>query len=426
MLFPVDPVSGSNTAWLSSLSPWPERFGLERMQELLELLDHPERAFRSIHVVGTNGKTTTTKGIEALLVGEGVRTGATISPHVHGWAERISVDGAAADLERALARVRPAAESLQATQFEVITAAAFAEFAAAGVEVAAVEAGLGGRYDATNVIASEVVVLTNVALEHTRWLGSTREQIAREKLAVISPGAKVVLGEEEWESMAREAGAGSVSIVSQEELPRKAVELLLGQVAKAGTIEAKIPGRLEWRNERELWDGAHNPAGVVWLVGHLPIELASKRSTPPPGRARRRDTSSSVAPVSPPIRTLPASSSGIHRSHPVGGSSFRDEFDVRWTLVCSILADKDATSMLKALAPLGSKLVATSSSSPRALPAAELAALGESLFELVEAIDDPAQALARGRSLAAPDGHLLVTGSLYLLADLASIEEAVL
>jgi len=82
--------------------------------------------------------------------------------------------------------------------------------------------------------------------------------------------------------------------------------------------------------------------------------------------------------------------------------------------------------MLKALAPLGSKLVATSSSSPRALPAAELAALGESLFELVEAIDDPAQALARGRSLAAPDGHLLVTGSLYLLADLASIEEAVL
>ena len=368
---PAEPVSGSNTAWLSSLSPWPERFGLERMQELLELLDHPERAFRSIHVVGTNGKTTTTKRIEARLVGEGVRAGATISPHVRGWAERISVDGAAADLERALARVRPAAESLQATQFEVITAAAFAEFAAAEVDVAAVEAGLGGRYDATNVIASEVVVLTNVALEHTRWLGSTREQIAREKLAVIAPGAKVVLGEEEWESMARQAGAGSVAIVAQEELPRKAIELLLGRVAKAGTIEAKIPGRLEWRNERELWDGAHNPAGITWLVGHLPKDR------------------------------------------------------VRWTLVCSILADKDATSMLKALAPLASTLVTTSSSSPRALPAAELAALAEGLFEPVEAIDHPARALARGRDLAAPDGRLLVTGSLYLLADLASIEEAV-
>jgi dihydrofolate synthase/folylpolyglutamate synthase len=366
---PADPGSGSNTAWLSSLSPWPEHFGLERMQELLGLLEHPERAFRSIHVVGTNGKTTTTKRIESLLAGEGVRAGATISPHVRGWAERISVNGAAADLERALARVRPAAESLQATQFEVITAAAFAEFAAAKADVAAVEAGLGGRYDATNVIASEVVVLTNVALEHTRWLGSTREQIAHEKLAVIVPGAKVVLGEEEWESMACQAGAGSVAIVARDELPRKAVELLLGRAIETEAIDVRIPGRLEWRSERELWDGAHNPAGVAWLVQRLS--------------------------------------------------------DRHWTLVCSVLADKDATSMLEALAPLASTLVATSSSSARALPAVELAARAEGLFEVVEAIEDPAQALARGRNLAAPADHLLVTGSLYLLADLASIEEAV-
>lgn len=364
----ADRASGSNTIWLSSLSPWPERFGLEGMGALLNELDHPERAFRSVHVVGTNGKTTTTKRIEALLAGEGVRSGATISPHVRGWAERISVNGAEANLERALGRVRPAAERLQSTQFEVITAAAFAEFAAAGVEVAVVEAGLGGRYDATNVIASEVVVLTNVALEHTRWLGSTREQIAREKLAVIAPGAKVVLGEEEWEAPAREAGAGSVSVVGQEELPRKAVELVLGRAVEVETIELKIPGRLEWRSERELWDGAHNPAGAAWLAHHLP------------------------------------------RYH--------------WTLLCSILADKDVDSMLEALAPLASTLVATSSSSARALPAAELAARAEGLFERVEALDDPAQALARARELTAPEGRLLVTGSLYLLADLVSIEEA--
>ena len=101
---------GSNTVWLSSLSPWPEQFGLETMKELLGELGHPERAFRSIHVVGTNGKTTTTKRIEALLASEGVSSGATISPHVRGWAERISVNGASADLERALARVRAAAQ----------------------------------------------------------------------------------------------------------------------------------------------------------------------------------------------------------------------------------------------------------------------------------------------------------------------------
>jgi dihydrofolate synthase/folylpolyglutamate synthase len=365
----ADSSRGPNTVWLSSLSPWPEEFGLATMSELLVSLGHPERSFRSIHVVGTNGKTTTTKRIEALLAGEGVPTGATISPHVRGWAERISVNGVAADLERALGRVRAPAESLRATQFEVITAAAFAEFAAAGVELAAVEAGLGGRYDATNVISSEVVVLTNVALEHTRWLGSTRELIAREKLAVIAPGAKVVLGEGEWEALAREAGAGSVAIVTPEELSRRAVELVLGRTLAAETNEVTVPGRLEWRGERELWDGAHNPAGVAWLVRQLP----------------RHD----------------------------------------WTLVCSILADKDVDSMLETLAPLASTFVATCCSSPRALPAGELAARAESFFERVETVDDPARALVRGRELAAPDGRLLVTGSLYLLADLASIEEAV-
>ena len=284
---PADGAAASNLAWLLSLGPWPERFGLERMQALLAELGHPERAFRSIHVVGTNGKTTTTKWIEALLVREGLDAGATISPHVRGWSERISVNGAEADLERALGRVRAAAEGVGATQFEVITAAAFSEFAAAGIEVAAVEAGLGGRYDATNVLASPVVVLTNVALEHTQWLGPTRAAIAGEKLAVIAPGAAVVLGEGEWEPLAREAGAGSVTVVSQDELSGKAVELVLGRDVQSGAVEPHIPGRLEWRSERELWDGAHNPAGIVWLVERLP--------------------------------------------------------KARWTVVCSILADKDAS-----------------------------------------------------------------------------------
>ena len=359
----------SNLAWLSSLSPWPERFGLERMQAFLAELGHPERAFRSIHVVGTNGKTTTTKLIEALLVHEGISAGATVSPHVRGWSERISVNGAEADLERALGRVRAAAESLGATQFEIIVAAAFSELAAARVEVAVVEAGLGGRYDATNVLASPVVVLTNVALEHTQWLGSTREAIAREKLAVVAPGASVVLGEEEWEPLAREAGAGSVTVVSPSELPRTAVELLLGRAAFAGAVEPRIPGRLEWRGERELWDGAHNPAGVVWLLEHLP--------------------------------------------------------SARWTVVCSILADKDVSSMLRSLAAVSKTLIATKSSNPRALSAADLAARAQGLFGTIEAIEDPVLALARARDLAAPDGYILATGSLYFLADLASVEEAV-
>ena len=182
--------------YLESLSPWPQDgFGLDRIVALLAELGDPQRAYPSIHVVGTNGKGTTTRTIEETLAGEGLLAGGYYSPHVTGWAERIRVGGAEADFERAIERVREPAERLAATQFEVLTAAALAEFAEASVDVAAVEAGLGGRFDATNVLDAPVVVLTNVALEHTDVLGDTREQIAAEKLAVVRPGATAVLGE---------------------------------------------------------------------------------------------------------------------------------------------------------------------------------------------------------------------------------------
>ncbi len=182
--------------YLESLSPWPQDgFGLDRIVALLAELGDPQRAYPSIHVVGTNGKGTTTRTIEETLAGEGLLAGGYYSPHVTGWAERIRVT-----VRKPISNARSSvsdepAERLGATQFEVLTAAALAEFAEAGVDVAAVEAGLGGRFDATNVLDAPVVVLTNVALEHTDVLGDTREQIAAEKLAVVRPGATVVLGE---------------------------------------------------------------------------------------------------------------------------------------------------------------------------------------------------------------------------------------
>src|SRR3954453_19789951 len=179
----------SHVEWLESLSPWPEEFGLGRMRAVLAELGEPQGRFRAMHVVGTNGKSTATRRAAAFLEREGLAVGASTSPHVTGWSERIQVEGADADLEHALERVRPAAERVGATQFEVLTAAALAEFAAAEVEAAVVEAGLGGRLDATNVLEAGVVVLTNVALDHTEVLGETRAAIAGEKLAVVSPGA---------------------------------------------------------------------------------------------------------------------------------------------------------------------------------------------------------------------------------------------
>ena len=166
------PSPAEHAAWLASLTPWPiDGSGWGGCARCSRALGDPQLAYPAIHVVGTNGKSTATRTIEALLLAEDLSVGATVSPHVRTWAERIRVDGAEADFEVALARVRPEAEAQEATQFETICAAAFAEFAARGVDVAVVEAGLGGRLDATNVLRIDVVLLTNVGLEHTDVLG---------------------------------------------------------------------------------------------------------------------------------------------------------------------------------------------------------------------------------------------------------------
>ena len=213
------PSPAEHADWLASLSPWPEEFGLGRMRTLLAALGDPQLAYPAIHVVGTNGKSTATRTIEALLVAEGLSAGATVSPHIRSWAERITVDGEEVDFEAAVGRVRPEAEAQGATQFETVCAAAFAEFAAREVDVAVVEAGLGGRLDATNVLRSHVVLLTNVGLEHTDVLGGTREEIAGEKLAVVQEGTIAVLPDTEFAHLAgpnvvvggARAGGGGVS-----------------------------------------------------------------------------------------------------------------------------------------------------------------------------------------------------------------------
>src|ERR671918_417381 len=294
----------SAVAWLDSLSPWPqEGFGLERMLALLAELGDPQNAYPAVHVVGTNGKSTATITIEQLLLEEGLSVGATISPHVVSWSERIRVNGEEAEFEEAVGRVRPAAERLDATQFETVTAAALSAFAVAEVDVAVVEAGLGGRLDATNVLRTRVVLLTNVALEHTDVLGDTLEEIAREKLAVAREGCTVVLPDRTYAHL--------------------------------------VPGR-------EIVVGGAREAAEAFL-GHA----------------------------------------------------------------------IDADPMLRKLAKVGSRLVATRSSSARALPAEEVADRARRHFDHVEAVEGPVRAVARAHELGEP---VLVTGSLYLLGDLAQGE----
>jgi dihydrofolate synthase / folylpolyglutamate synthase len=382
-------------AHLLSLELFGMRFGLERMRRLLTALGSPQERFRAIHVVGTNGKSSTARMCAALLEAHGVRTGTFLSPHLRSFAERIRIgdqdlapDAFGAAVQRvaaAAAKVdRTLEEGDRVTQFELLAATAFAEFARRRVEVAVVEAGLGGRHDATNVLGAQVVVLTNVGLEHTRWLGPTVPDIAREKLAVVKPGATLVTGplQPEVEALAAQTGATVVPARPVEAGPAgyqrgnfavavAAARALHGELDPAVVAEVaagvQVPGRMQVVEETPLtiYDGAHNPSGMQALVEAL------------------------------------------------------DVGERRLIAVVSILDDKDAAGMLRALLGKTAGAVFTRSLNPRALSPATLASLASQLGgPASEIVPDPHAAVARARELAGPDGAVLATGSIYLVADL--------
>jgi dihydrofolate synthase / folylpolyglutamate synthase len=395
--------AGDAERYLLGLELFGMRFGLDRMRRLMTVLGSPQERFRSIHIVGTNGKSSTARMTSAILERHGIRTGTYLSPHLVSFTERIRIGEHDVEPERfaaAVARAARAAEKVdrtlegddRVTQFEALTAAAYSEMAEAGVEVAVVEAGLGGRYDATNVIPSEVQVLTNVGLEHTRWLGPTVKDIAGEKLAVVREGSTLVLGsgvDEEVAALAEAAPAARIVRAPADAglplgaqgafqrrnfaLARAAAEALIGELdddaVRAAAAATLVPGRFELVGEspQTVIDGAHNPAGMAALAESLPEWLDG--------------------------RSL--------------------------TAVVSILDDKDAAEMLRALIPHADRIVATTNANPRALPPATIKSLARQLgFNAVTTEREPRAAVAAARELAGPDGAVLATGSIYLIADL--------
>jgi dihydrofolate synthase/folylpolyglutamate synthase len=384
------------------------------MRRLCTLLGMPQHRFASIHVVGTNGKTSVARMTMALLEAHGVSAGAYVSPHITSWRERILIHGDPV-LEEAFAKAveraeeaaevadRSAGEEGPVTQFELDTAAAFLAFAEARVQWAVIEAGLGGRLDATNVIPSRITVLTSVGLDHTEWLGETVEEIAAEKLAVLRDHTTLLVGEV----------PSAVHDVVEREVERKhaKVDWVAGGgaapvgyqtknflLAMAAASEAL--GRLDDRVVEEL--------GGRLQSGDLVI----------PGRAQ-------VVPGDPPLIFDAA-------HNPQGALALADglpRLSRASDVVCciAILAEKDARGIIDALAPACAAFVCTQipeeairgSGRPvgESYPAAELAAICRELDAEAEAIEDPLAAWARARELARErGGAALAAGSHYLLS----------
>jgi dihydrofolate synthase/folylpolyglutamate synthase len=397
--------------YLLDLELFGMRFGLDRMHRLMTALGMPERRFASIHVVGTNGKSSTVRMIAAILERHGLRTGSYTSPHLVSFTERVEIDerpvpGPA--FAAAVARAAHAAELVNrtqdeddtVTQFEALTAAAYHELARREVEVAVVEAGLGGRYDATSVIPSKVQVLTNVGLEHTRWLGPTIADIAEEKLAVVPDQGTLVTGElhPDAEAVAErvleERHARLVRAPATVDQPlaapgafqrrnfalaRAAAEAFLGELdggaVSRAAAEVQVPGRMQTVARRPLtiFDGAHNPSGAQAVADAIPEVVGD-----------------------------------------------------RWLVgVLAVLDDKDAAGMLRALLPAFDQVVFTRTTNPRSLSPATLESLASKLGgPPSETVASPRSALARAQELAGPAGAVLAAGSIYLVADLVRVDSA--
>lgn len=387
------------------------RFGLDRMRRMMTVLGSPQRRFQTIHVVGTNGKTSTTRMIAAILQNHGLSVGSYTSPHLISYSERVQVQGEDVTTHAfaaAIARAAHAAEQVNrtlvegdhVTQFELMTAAAFWELARREANVVVVEAGLGGRFDATNVIDSNIAVLTNVGLEHTRWLGPTVRDIATEKLAVLGESSVLVVPSalpKEVLSLARETvGERGAELIFAEPpvseqalaaaggfqqenfaLARCAAEAYLTQTGvqpreSAVTAAARvcIPGRLQTIDTDPLTvlDGAHNPAAAQALADALADLLSGREAA----------------------------------------------------LVMGVLEDKDAAAMLARLLPHFRRAWFTAPPSARALSPSALASLARQLgFEQALCEPNPVRALQDARQWAAARGAAVVaTGSVYLVGDL--------
>ncbi|MDG4805740.1 bifunctional folylpolyglutamate synthase/dihydrofolate synthase [Micromonospora sp. WMMD1120] len=414
-------------------------FELDRIESLLDLLGSPQRAYPSIHLTGTNGKTSTARMIDSLLRAFGLHTGRYTSPHLETVRERISLDGEPVSEERFAAvyqEVKPLAELVDArsdeplTYFDMTTALAFATFADAPVDIAVVEVGLGGAEDATNVIQAGVCVITPIGLDHTEWLGDTLQDIALAKAGIIHSGATVIAAAQEEEAarpiLERCAEVGAT-------IAREGAEF--GVLRRAVAVGGQV---LSLQGLGGVYDDVFVPLHGAHQAQNAAVALAAVEAFLGAGARRQLDIEAvreGFASASSPgrlerVRTAPTVLlDGAHNPHGMAATvtALQEEFAFsKLVAVLGVLADKDATSLLELLEPVVDQIVVTRNSSPRAMATADLAALAVEIFgeDRVESAEEMPDAIELAVALAEEDvpGELsgvgvLVTGSVVTVAD---------
>ncbi|OBK77756.1 folylpolyglutamate synthase/dihydrofolate synthase family protein [Mycobacterium sp. 1164985.4] len=395
---------------------WPETKlepSTTRISALLELLGSPQRGYPSIHIAGTNGKTSVARMVDALLTALHRRTGRTTSPHLQSAVERISIDGkpiSPATYVDTYREIEPFVQLVDEqseagvlgkagpamSKFEVVTAMAFAAFADAPIDVAVVEVGLGGRWDATNVVKAPVAVITPIGVDHAEYLGDTLAEIAAEKAGIIR--------KQEEEIVPSGTDLSTVAIIARQ--APEAMEALLAQAVRADAAVARedsefaVLGRqvavggqlLELQGLGGLYSDIFLPLHGEHQAHNAALALAAVEAFFGAGAQRQLDIDAvraGFAAVTSPgrlERMRSAPTVFIDAAHnPAGAAALAqaltEEFDFRFLVgVVSVMADKDVDGILAALEPVFDQIVVTHNGSPRALDVEGLALLAEQRF----------------------------------------------
>lgn len=411
-------------SYLESLNVFGSKLGLSRIERLTELLGHPERRYRTVHVTGTNGKGSVSAMTAAILTESGFRTGLYTSPHLTSYTERFVIDGeqaSEADFAAAISAAKEAAETMlaegleQPTEFEVLTAAAFYYFAEKHVDYAVIEVGLGGLLDSTNVIMPEVAVITNVAMEHADRCGGTLEGVAHHKAGIIKRGVPVVTAAEGMtlDIVRRKAAEEGSEIFAYGEDFRAAAGAegidFSSKDSGAAHYALALGGAYQRQNAALAIRTAMLLAEKHRAVTHETIARALK-SVAWPGRFERFTLEG--------VRIVV---DGAH--NPAGAAALKESLDATFAgekrvLLLGILEDKDYRAMLRTLVRSDDCVVITPPDSARAGDPENLARVAREITQEVEVVPAADAALSRALDWAAGRRILCAAGSLYLIGNL--------